>query len=143
MCYRDWETRRILEKLRVNNTLDIYDDFTCGSDYLRAVQTGQIQPGDTVVMFSIDGAQLYKNKKSNCWMYIWVILNLAPNKCYKIKHVLPGGLIGGPLGPKNRDSFLLPGLHHVAALQHEGLTIWDRSRQVHRTSNIFVAFITA
>ena len=76
-------------------------------------------------------------------MYIWVILNLAPDKCYKIKHVLPGGLIGGPLGPKNRDSFLLPGLHHFAALQREGLTIWDGSRQVHRTSNVFVAFVTA
>ena len=129
--------------LSVDHSLDIYDDFTCGSDYLRAVQTGQIAPGDTVVLFSIDGAQLYKNKKSTCWMYIWVILNLAPDKRYKVKHVLPGGFIGGPLGPKNRDSFLLPGLYHVAALQREGLIIWDGSRQIRRTSNIFAAFFTA
>ena len=80
MQYHEQETNRILEKLRVDHSLDIYDDVTCGSDYLHAVQTGQIVPGDTVVLFSIDGAQLYKNKKSTCWMYIWVILNLAPDK---------------------------------------------------------------
>jgi hypothetical protein len=27
--------------------------------------------------------------------------------------------------PKNLDSFLFPRLHHLAALQHNGLQIWD------------------
>ncbi|KAI0704477.1 hypothetical protein C8T65DRAFT_552567, partial [Cerioporus squamosus] len=27
--------------------------------------------------------------------------------------------------PKDLDSFLFPGLYHVAALQNEGLKIWD------------------
>ncbi|KAH9847332.1 hypothetical protein C2E23DRAFT_848708 [Lenzites betulinus] len=32
--------------------------------------------------------------------------------------------------PKHSDSFLFPGLHHVAALQNEGFHIWDASRDL-------------
>jgi hypothetical protein len=71
MCYCEHQTNQILEKLCINNNaLNIYDDFICGSDYLHAVQMQQIGPDDTVVLFSINGAQLYQNKKSNCWIYI-------------------------------------------------------------------------
>ncbi len=49
------------------------------------------------------------------------MLNLAPERHYKKKHVLIGGFISRPNNPKNLDSFLLPGLQHLVALQKEGL----------------------
>lgn len=78
-----------------------------------------------VLFLSIDGAQLYEMKQSDCWIYIWVILDLPPDLRYKKKHVLPGGFIPGPNKPKNVDSFLFPGLHHLSGLQREGLMVWD------------------
>jgi len=76
-------------------------------------------------MFSIDGAQLYAHKASDCWIYIWVIMDFSPEVHYKKDFVIPGGFIPGPKKPKILDSFLFPGLYHLAALQKEGLTIWN------------------
>ena len=88
--------------------------------------TGNVNPkNDTIVLLSLDGAQLYRNKQSQCYMYLWVILNRSPKLRYKKPYVLPGGIIPGPLPPKNLDSFLFTGLHHLAALQKTGLRIWS------------------
>ena len=78
-------------------------------DYIKAVSEEKIKSGDTILLFSLDGAQLYEHKQSDFWIYIWVILNLSPDKQYKKKHVLPGAFIPGPNKPKNIDSFLFPG----------------------------------
>ncbi|KIO11941.1 hypothetical protein M404DRAFT_48044, partial [Pisolithus tinctorius Marx 270] len=80
---------------------------------------------DIVLSVLLDGAQLYESKQSDCWLYIWIILNLSPDKRYKKTHVLPGGFIPGPNKPKNLDSFLFIGMHNLSALQSEGLRIWD------------------
>ena len=94
-------------------------------------------------MLSIDGAQLYTCKASDCWIYLWVIMDLSPNERYKKQHVLPGGFIPGPNKPKNLDSFLFPGLHHVHALQIEGLHIWDAFQDEKFISWLFLALNTA
>jgi hypothetical protein len=47
-----------------------YEDFVHVSNYLKAVSDSQIKPGDIVIMFSMDGAQLYRNQASNCWISI-------------------------------------------------------------------------
>jgi len=63
----------------------IYDNILCGQAYLDAVGDAPINEYDTVLMLSVEGAQLYKNKKLECWIYIiWIIVNLSPDKCYKI-----------------------------------------------------------
>ena len=99
--------------------------FFCGSASLQGVYNGTITPDDTLLMISIDGAQLYESKESDCWIYIWIILELSPDHCYKKKHILPSAIIPGPKKPKFIESFLSPGLHHLSALQCEGLRIWD------------------
>ena len=33
---------------------------------------------DTTVIFSLDGAQLYQNKKSDTWIAIWIIVEYDP-----------------------------------------------------------------
>lgn len=78
-----------------------------------------------VLLLSIDGAQLYQSKHSDCWIYIWVILDHAPDMYYKKKYILHGGFIRGLNNPKNLDSFMLPGLYHLTTIQKEGLQIWD------------------
>lgn len=93
-----------------------YQDFFDDNDYLTAVQEGRISTDDMFLFLSIDGAQLYWSKVSECWMYIWIILDHALEVRYKKKFVLPGGFIPGPGKPKNVDSFLFPGLYHVRAL---------------------------
>ncbi|KAG1849981.1 hypothetical protein F4604DRAFT_1593116, partial [Suillus subluteus] len=53
-------------------------DFLDGSDYLEAVVDGRIKPGDVVLMMSVDGAQLYESKMSDCWVGIWVVFDRSP-----------------------------------------------------------------
>ncbi|KAI0736012.1 hypothetical protein C8Q76DRAFT_577487, partial [Earliella scabrosa] len=45
--------------------------------------------------------------------------------------------------PKDLDSFLFPGLHHVAALQKEGLRVWDASRDIIFVAKPIIIFATA
>jgi hypothetical protein len=144
MSYRRKKTEEIIEELRLNDgRLKTIEDFLCSLEYLDAIRSGRIQPGDTVLMLSIDGAQLYAHKASDCWIYIWVLFDLDPEIRYKITHVLPGGIIPGPNKPRNSDSYLFPALYHIAALQREGLRIWDASRNEVFTSYPFLALGTA
>ncbi len=120
-----------------------YKDFCFGSELTDAFARGDILRHDTLLMFSIDGAQIYKGKKSDCWIYIWVVLNLSPDLRYKKKYIIPGGFIPGPNHPKDTDSFVFPGFHHIAALQKEGLKIWKASLNQVVNSNLFLTFFTA
>lgn len=121
----------------------VYDDILSGQAYLDAASEAPINEYDTVLMFSVDGAQLCEHKKSDCWIYIWIILDLAPDERYKIRNILPGGVIPGPDRPKNLDSFLFPGLAHVSALQREGLPIWDAYRRRRALSFLFLFLVLA
>jgi hypothetical protein len=94
-------------------------------------------------MLSLDGAQLYEHKASDCWIYIWVIFDHAPDTRYKKKHVLPGGFIPGLNKPKNVDSYLFPGLHHLLALQCKGLRVWDASWNIVFVSKLLLGLATA
>ena len=142
--YRRLKTRELIKELQENSgKLSDYEDFLHGSDYLENVRNGNIQDDDMVLMFSLDGAQLYAHKASDCWISIWVIFDLAPDERYKKKHVLPGGFIPGPNKPKNMDSFLFPGLYHLCAIQNEGLPIWDASSDRLFLSRLFLALNTA
>lgn len=142
--YRNIQTQQIFDELNQSNgSKESYDDFFDGSQYLEAVNEGKIKPEDHVLMFSTDGAQLFKNKQSDCWMSIWVVLDRSPETRYQKRYVLPGVVIPGPNKPKNLDSFLFPSFHHLSAIQQEGLKIWDASRNIIYTSNPFLALGTA
>ena len=139
MSYRQQVTEALLGQDQPPNVLT---DYTEGDDYLTNVAP-HLKSHDTVLMFSADGAQLYRNKKSDCWMYIWVVYDLAPGDRYKKRYVLPGGFVPGPNAPKNFDSFFFSGTYHLSALQREGLLVWDaRDQQLHR-DDPFLLFVTA
>ena len=137
------ETYRMFAHLDRTDSLDEYSDVLHGTDIIGAFDDGRINKDDIVLMFLIDGAQLYAKKASSCWIYIWVLLNLSPTERYKKNHVFIGGFIPGPNNPKNLDSFLFPGLQHLVALQKERLRIWDAALQCEVESKVFLALITA
>ncbi|GAW10278.1 hypothetical protein LENED_012525 [Lentinula edodes] len=146
MQYRQNCTKAAFEELERNNGVKVsaYKDFFDGSDYLEAVAEGKIADNDMVVLLSIDGAQLYRNKASDCWMYIWVVLDHDPSNRYKVQHVLLGGVIPGPNKPKNLDSFLFTGLYHISAIQQAGgFRIWNAKSGQIFMSNIFLALVSA
>lgn len=107
------------------------------------IDIGNIKQDDLVLMMSFDGAQLYANKASDCWIFIWVIFDRAPDGKYIKKSVLPGGFITGPNKPKNPDSYLFPSLHHLSGLQKEGLCMWDASQKRIATCHPFLCLATA
>lgn len=96
-----------------------------------------------LVNVAIDGAQLYRDKASDCQIGIWVVLNLSPDQQYKKPYVLPAFFIPRPNKPDNMQSFMLPSLRHVSALQWEGLVVYDGRRKCQINSCPFFAFGTA
>ena len=85
--YRWEKTQEILqERSASGESPGVYDDIFCGEDYLDLVDDRVIGKYDTVLMLSMDGVQLYESKKSDCWIYIWIIADLALDKCYKIRN---------------------------------------------------------
>ena len=107
-----------------------YDDIFSGEAYLHAIENGLIGEYDTLLMLSIDGAQLYQDKKSECWIYVWILLEMAPDERYKVRNILPSGIIPGPKAPEHLDLFLFPGLAHVSALQTLGARGYLPSRSI-------------
>jgi hypothetical protein len=144
MSYRWEKTQELVrERAATGEPPQIFDDILCGDAYLNLVDDRKIKRYDSVLMLSIDGAQLYESKKSDVWIYIWILLDLAPDKRYKIRNILPGGVIPGPEAPGDVDSFLFPGLAHLSALQKEGLPIWDAYTRERALSFLFLLLVLA
>lgn len=143
MRYLHERTQEILDEFEQTLNITVINDIAAGWDYLGACLAGDIKENDIVVMASIDGAQIYQDKESDCWLYIWIVLNHSPDTCYRKTRVLPGGFIPGPKKPKNIDSFMVVGLHHLAVLQTEGLRIWDASCDLVFHSHVYLLFTTA
>jgi hypothetical protein len=144
MHYCERATSDILDYAREHDgKLKDYIDTTCGRDYLCAVQAGTIKNDDILVQLSLDSAQLYQDKDSDCWIFIYIIHNLPPDMRYKKRLVIPAGFVPGPKKMKDGDSFLYPVLYHILALQNEGLRIWDASTQTHISRSMPFVFVTA
>ena len=133
----------MLDNLQTENGTDIiYDNILCGSEMQDLAERINITAHDTVISSSLDGAQLYQNKKSDTWISIWILHNFSPTQHYWKGHVFPGTIIPGPNKPKNIDSFLFRSIRHLSALQREsggaGLHLWDaRVNAVIRSRIIF------
>ena len=126
MQHRQRRMEEILERLvKTAEKLDEISDIYEGSDFWDAYCQGCIGKNDICIIFSIDGAQLFEHKASNCWIYIWILIDVAPNKWYKKRYILPRAIVPGPKKPECIESFLYPGFQHIAALQHEGFMVWD------------------
>ncbi|KAJ3803661.1 hypothetical protein F5876DRAFT_84770 [Lentinula aff. lateritia] len=134
--------RLLLEQVRRGEPIEEYNDICCGKDILEALSSEKISLNDVFLMVSMDGAQLYCMKASDCWMYIWILVGFSPNRRYK-KYVVPGGMIPGSDAPKIARSFLFPGLAHIAAVNKSGsLRIWNAYSNIIRSSKLFILLAT-
>lgn len=144
MCYRKQCQAKILADLELSGAeIAEISDWVHGTEAIDANDSGNLNENSSAVMLSLDGAQLYRSKQSDCWIYIWILLDRSPDTRYKKKHVIIGGIIPGPTKPKNIDSFLFPGMFHLSALMREGLLIWDASTNRLFRSYPFLAYLTA
>jgi hypothetical protein len=109
------EVTKMLSDLGTDAANIVYDDILCGSEMQELAERIRITGDDTIISSSLDGAQLYQNKKSDTWISIWILNNFSPNQRYQKKRIFPGTIIPGPNKPKNTDSYLYRGIHHVAA----------------------------
>ncbi|KAJ2923243.1 hypothetical protein H1R20_g13850, partial [Candolleomyces eurysporus] len=131
MRYRNQQTKELLEEMQgyTSPRDHVYQDIFSGIDYLKLYQTSQLTEDDTLVNFSMDGAQLYQNKKSDTWIAIWIVQDYDPKTRFKRKHVLPALIVPGPKKPKNLDSYTYRSMHHLSAIQREdgghGIKCWD------------------
>jgi hypothetical protein len=65
-------TSAIIAELETDEgNLSSYNNIFYGADYLKNVKKGSISDDNIVLMLSMDGAQLYAHKASDCWIYIW------------------------------------------------------------------------
>ena len=140
MRYRNRKTEEIIQELKRSGKIPKIEDVFHGTEYLDRHLSGKIGPDDVVVVFTVDGAQLYRDKESDCWLGVWVVLDLSPDQRYKMRFVLPACFVPGPNKPDNMESFLLPSFRHVSALQKEGLRVYDGRQQRYITSRPFFAF---
>ncbi|EJD40588.1 hypothetical protein AURDEDRAFT_69965, partial [Auricularia subglabra TFB-10046 SS5] len=114
--------------VRETSSVPLYDDVLCGHDVLNAYASGTITDSDLLLMVSYEGCQIYRDKHSDCWIYVWIFVSVSPDLRYKKRWVIPGGFIPGPNKPKFFESFIFPGLHHIAAINKlpgGGLPIWQ------------------
>ncbi len=138
----------MLDNLEAEDGGDIaYNNIFSGSEIQDLAKHIKITSDDTVVSLSLNGAQLYQNKKSDTWISIWILNNFSLNQHYQKQQVLPSTIISGPNKPKITDSYLYPGLHHLSALQHEndgaGLCMWNAATSRIIESWIILALSTA
>ena len=151
MHYLDQKMKQVaemLDNLEAGDIGDIiYDDIFSGSEMQDLAERIKITGDDTIVSLSLDGAQLYQNKKSDTWISIWILDNFSPKQRYQKQQVLPGTIIPGPNKPKIIDSYLYRGMHHLSALQREnngaGLRMWDAATSRIIESQIILALSTA
>jgi hypothetical protein len=149
LSYFNEKFTKVFEDRRAGTPLAdcVYDDVFCGKDITTLAEDLKLTADDYLVSFSLDGAQLYQNKKSDTWIGIWTIYNYDPTTRYTSKRVTPSNVVPGPNKPKIQDSFLYRTFHHLSALQREnngnGMAVWDalQERTIH--SRVVFLFGTA
>ncbi|KIK54913.1 hypothetical protein GYMLUDRAFT_176451, partial [Collybiopsis luxurians FD-317 M1] len=130
-----WDLDDMIKSLG-NDLLDmVYDDIWCGQDSWDLADRVGMTEDNGAVSMSLDGVQLYQNKKLDCWIGIWINQDYAPSHYFKKKQILLNVTIPGPNKPKHTNSFLFPGLYHLSTLQHEnggkGIRVWDARKRIH------------
>ncbi|PPQ74676.1 hypothetical protein CVT24_003783 [Panaeolus cyanescens] len=153
MQYREQKVQEVydhLDRITAAGTAKsdvVYDDIFTGSQFLELHEKLEMTEDDTTVMFSLDGAQLYRDKESDTWIAIWIATDYNPVTRYRSKRVLPALVIPGPHKPQNLESFLFRSFHHLSALQREnngkGMKMFDATSQRIIESRIILLFATA
>lgn len=85
---------------------------------------------DIFLGISMDGFSVYKNSNYDVWSLVALNLNLAPERRYLTRNVIPLCFIPGPSQPKQLQSFLIPLIEEVEMSVEDGgvdMTFFDGS----------------
>jgi len=90
MCYLDQKLTQVAEMLNglqaKGSAADmVYNNIFSGSDLQDLIERLEITGDDAIISLSLNGAQLYQNKKSDTWISIWILNNFSPNQRYQKK----------------------------------------------------------
>lgn len=80
MWYLYERTQQVLNEYEEKNKISIINDITASRDYLGSSLAGDISENNVVMMASLNGAQIYEDKDSDCWLYIWVMYHQSCSK---------------------------------------------------------------
>lgn len=82
---------------------DVFD----GNRYKFLVESGLFPDyRDVAFIASLDGYQLFKQKRNDCWVVLLLNANLPPTQRVKKENLMITAIIPGPKSPKDFNSFL-------------------------------------
>lgn len=70
----------ILRELYGTDNINTLTDFYDGHKFYGPYTQGEISPDDVVLIYLMDSAQLFQHKALSCWIYIYILADLAPDK---------------------------------------------------------------
>uniref|UniRef100_A0A0W0F5I9 Uncharacterized protein n=2 Tax=Moniliophthora roreri TaxID=221103 RepID=A0A0W0F5I9_MONRR len=151
MCYLATKVQSVKEALEVLEDKTgadfIYNDYACEEAFLDFVEKHKLTEDDHILMISTNSFQLYKNKKSDTYIGIWVLKDLRQDQRVWKVNLMPAFNVPSPNKVKNLDLFLLLSLQHVSALQKKngghGYKEWDAAKQEVVYSRLGVVYKTA
>jgi hypothetical protein len=100
------------------NTDDVIGDVFDGAQYRNLSQKGYFQDDrDIVLLGSVDGYQLFRQKCDDCWIVLFINANLPPDQRVKKENLLITSIIPGPKAPKDFNSFMKPIIEELCMLE--------------------------
>jgi hypothetical protein len=137
-----WEQMKAnLAKLDANgqHTMDEWEDVFDGKDFLNWFDCFNVH--DSFILYTCNGAQIYKSKSSDCWYSIALLLNLPIDMRYKATELLPLSIVPGK--PKHTDSFNFPVFHKICCLMKEGMDVYNAKDGTIYNSKLYLPFACA
>lgn len=96
----------------------LYKDIFDGTLYLQHLSDGLFSdPRDLVLTGSLDGYQIFRQKRDDCWVIMFINCNLPPHLRVKKQNLLVGAIIPGPKAPNNMNSFFVPIVNELKKLE--------------------------
>jgi hypothetical protein len=109
---------KILYRSTYQSNGKYYNDIFDGLLYKDLCQEGFFSnPYDICLIGSTDGYQIFRQKRNDCWVFLYINANLPPNERVKKENLLIVGIIPGPNSPKKMDTFLRPLVDELKLLE--------------------------
>ncbi|CAG8453353.1 19249_t:CDS:2 [Gigaspora rosea] len=90
-----------------------YQDITQAKNLLYLEKGYFKNKHDNALLASIDGFQIFKQKTDDCWILLFINVNLPPEQRVKKENLLISTVIPGPKEPKDLNSFLFPAISEL------------------------------
>jgi hypothetical protein len=122
--YKDKDRAKSLRYRRDYTSTQVYTagshigDVFDGLHYKALVSRGFFMDHrDVALIASMDGYQIFRQKRDDCWVILLINANLPPETRVQRENLMISALVPGPKAPKNFNSFLRPLVDELKQLQ--------------------------